>query len=68
MQVYMTPTPQFIEGVQFFKLGFAGNIGHYPLHFHICGDSKGQWVVRKNAMVWTKQVGASDSCDEYNDE
>ena len=54
--MYMTSTPQHIEGVQFQLMGQQGNIGKYPLHFHICGDTKGRSVVRRNSIVWSKQV------------
>ena len=54
--VYMTATPQFIEGVQFKLLGSQGLIGHYPIHFHVCGDAEHKSVVRKNAIVDSKQV------------
>ena len=54
--VYMTATPQFIEGVQFKLLGSQGLIGHYPIHFHVCGDAEHKSVVRKNAIVYSKQV------------
>ncbi|GJP81332.1 hypothetical protein CLOP_g11497 [Closterium sp. NIES-67] len=56
--VYMTPTPQTIEGVQFRGLGHQGTLGRYPLHFHVCGlpaDASQPHVVRKNAIVHTKQ-------------
>ncbi|CAI5461032.1 unnamed protein product [Closterium sp. Yama58-4] len=56
--VYMTRTPQAIEGVQFRGLGNQGTLGRYPLHFHVCGlplDASQPHIVRKNAIVHSKQ-------------
>ncbi|CAI5504733.1 unnamed protein product [Closterium sp. Naga37s-1] len=53
--VYMTPTAQKIVGVQFRALGNQGVLGKYPLHFHVCGQKGQNHVVRKNAIVFTKQ-------------
>ncbi|CAI5484157.1 unnamed protein product [Closterium sp. Yama58-4] len=53
--VYMTPTAQKIVGVQFRALGNQGVLGKYPLHFHVCGQKGANHVVRKNAIVFTKQ-------------
>ncbi|GJP48947.1 hypothetical protein CLOM_g8217 [Closterium sp. NIES-68] len=53
--IYMTPTPQTLEGVQFKGLGNQGNLGRYPVHFHICGQQGEAHVVRKNAIVFTRQ-------------
>ncbi|CAI5996159.1 unnamed protein product [Closterium sp. NIES-65] len=56
--VYMTRTPQTIEGVQFRGLGNQGTLGRYPLHFHVCGlpaDASQPHIVRKNAIVHSKQ-------------
>ncbi|CAI5991618.1 unnamed protein product [Closterium sp. NIES-64] len=56
--VYMTRTPQTIEGVQFRGLGNQGMLGRYPLHFHVCGlpaDASQPHIVRKNAIVHSKQ-------------
>ncbi|CAI5504729.1 unnamed protein product [Closterium sp. Naga37s-1] len=53
--VYMTPTAQEIVGVQFRALGKQGTLGKYPLHFHVCGQEGQNHVVRKNAIVFTKQ-------------
>ncbi|CAI5526563.1 unnamed protein product [Closterium sp. Naga37s-1] len=53
--VFMTKTPQFIEGVQFLGLGNQGTLGRYPLHFHICGDNNQAHVVRKNVIAASQQ-------------
>ncbi|CAI5525201.1 unnamed protein product [Closterium sp. Naga37s-1] len=53
--VFMTKTPQFIEGVQFLGLGNQGVLGRYPLHFHICGDNNQAHVVRKNVIAASQQ-------------
>ncbi|CAI5525352.1 unnamed protein product [Closterium sp. Naga37s-1] len=53
--VFMTKTPQFIEGVQFLGLGNQGTLGRYPLHFHICGDNNQAHVVRKNVIAASNQ-------------
>ncbi|CAI5467058.1 unnamed protein product [Closterium sp. Yama58-4] len=53
--VFMTKTPQFIEGVQFLGLGNQGTLGRYPLHFHICGDTNQANVVRKNVIAASNQ-------------
>ena len=54
--MFMTPTPQFIEGVQFSLLGIQGTIARYPLHFHVCGDGGHASVIRRNVIVNSKQV------------
>ena len=54
--MFMTPTPQFLEGVQFSLLGIQGTIARYPLHFHICGDGRRASVIRKNTIINSKQV------------
>ncbi|CAI5504735.1 unnamed protein product [Closterium sp. Naga37s-1] len=53
--IYMTPTKQTLEGVQFKGLGNQGTLGKYPVHFHICGQDGQGHVVRKNAIVFTRQ-------------
>ena len=53
--VYMTATPQLIEGVQFSGLGFQGVLGRYPIHFHMCASGQSH-VVRKNSIYGSKQV------------
>ncbi|GJP51855.1 hypothetical protein CLOM_g10985 [Closterium sp. NIES-68] len=53
--VFMTQTPQYIEGVQFAYMGQQGVLGRYPLHFHVCGQANQSHVVRKNAIVYSKQ-------------
>ena len=52
----MTKTPQYVEGVQFHRLGNQGVLGHYPLHFHVCRDDAYKSVVRKNVISHSKQV------------
>lgn len=53
--VFMTNTPQHIEGVQFLHMGQQGTLGRYPLHFHVCGDQTRRSVVRKNLIMNSKQ-------------
>ncbi|CAI5484159.1 unnamed protein product, partial [Closterium sp. Yama58-4] len=53
--VYMTRTPQTIHGVQFKGLGNQGSLGKYPLHFHVCGNAKRRFLVRKNVILESKQ-------------
>ena len=55
--VFMTRTPQFLEGVQFRKLGNQGVLARYPVHFHVCLDAGAGSTVRKNSIVYSKQVG-----------
>jgi hypothetical protein len=33
------PPAVTISDVRFENLGLAGNLGHYPFHFHLCGDA-----------------------------
>lgn len=57
--IFMTKfPPQFIEGVEFFKMGQQGILGRYSVHFHIMGQSP-QTVCRKNSIHQSKQVGRS---------
>lgn len=56
--VVQTAVPQFIEGVEFWQMGQQGNLGRYNIHFHVCGDTQGKSVVRKNSMHDSKQVRA----------
>lgn len=54
--VFMTNyPPQYIEGVEFFKMGQQGILGRYSLHFHILGSTPGT-VCRKNSINQSKQV------------
>ncbi|GJP61604.1 hypothetical protein CLOP_g18747 [Closterium sp. NIES-67] len=53
--VFMSRTPQFIEGVEFAQMGQQGKLGRYNIHFHVCGDDQGRSVVRKNVMHDSKQ-------------
>ncbi|CAI5972480.1 unnamed protein product [Closterium sp. NIES-65] len=56
--IFMSNTPQFIEGVEFAQMGQQGKLGRYNIHFHVCGDDAGRSVVRKNVMHDSKQVRA----------
>lgn len=53
--VFMTQQPQTVEGVEFYLMGQQGNLGRYPLHLHVCGDTQGRFLVRKNAIHSSKQ-------------
>ncbi|GJP61931.1 hypothetical protein CLOP_g19052 [Closterium sp. NIES-67] len=53
--VFMTRTPQVIEGVQFLGLGNQGVLGRYPVHFHICGNGNQAHIVRKNVIAASQQ-------------
>lgn len=53
--IFMTPTPQFVEGVQFLRMGQQGNLGRYPLHFHINGNTP-KSLCRKNTIQESNQV------------
>ncbi len=54
--IFMTNyPPQYIEGVEFFKMGQQGTLGRYPIHFHILGIVP-QTVCRKNSVHQSKQV------------
>ncbi|CAI5529275.1 unnamed protein product, partial [Closterium sp. Naga37s-1] len=53
--IFMSSTPQFIEGVEFAQMGQQGKLGRYNIHFHVCGDDGGRSVVRKNVMHDSKQ-------------
>lgn len=41
---------QHIEGVGFNNMGQAGNLGRYPVHFHMCGNNPGS-IVAKNVIT-----------------
>lgn len=49
VMIFHTASPQIIEGVEINNFGQAGNLGRYPLHFHMCGSSVGS-VVSKNLV------------------
>ena len=49
VMIFHTASPQIIEGVEINNFGQAGNLGRYPLHFHMCGSSEGS-VVSKNLV------------------
>ncbi|GAQ83731.1 hypothetical protein KFL_001590190 [Klebsormidium nitens] len=42
--VYATATPQFIEGVELAYMGQQGQLGRYPIHFHICRSHANSYV------------------------
>lgn len=54
--VFMTATPQQIEGVEFVNMGQQGTLGRYPIHFHVCADTRGRSIVRANSIHDSKQV------------
>ncbi len=39
-----------IEGASFFRMGQAGRLGRYPIHWHLAGDVNGQYV--RETSVW----------------
>lgn len=48
--VLMTPdVVQHIEGVEIRNFGQQGNLGRYPIHFHLCNNSFGS-VVKNNVV------------------
>lgn len=54
--IYMTPDPpQYIEGVEFSRLGQQGTAGRYPINLCSLG-SVPQTVIRKNFIHQSKQV------------
>jgi len=55
--IYHTPhTAQLIEGVEIINFGQQGNLGRYPLHFHMSGDVSGS-IVSKNVVHHSNQRG-----------
>jgi len=53
--VLMTPdVVQHIEGVEIRNFGQQGNLGRYPIHFHLCNNSFGS-VVKKNVVRQSNQ-------------
>ena len=48
--IFGTPTvKQHLEGVEIRNFGQQGNLGRYPVHFHICNDVFGS-IVKKNVV------------------
>lgn len=48
--VMLTPqVVQHLEGVEIRNFGQQGNLGRYPVHFHLCDDGTGS-VVKKNVV------------------
>jgi hypothetical protein len=45
---------QYIEGIEFVGFGQQGNLGRYPIHFHLCGDTPGS-IVLKNTIRQSNQ-------------
>lgn len=53
--IYGTPhIDQLLEGVEIRNFGQQGNLGRYPIHFHICQDVAGA-VVSKNVVHHSNQ-------------
>jgi len=52
---YGTPAvDQHLEGVEIRNFGQQGNLGRYPVHFHICNDGFGS-VIKKNVVRQSNQ-------------
>ena len=48
--IFFTPSvSQHLEGVEIRNFGQQGNLGRYPVHFHLCDDGVGS-IVRKNVV------------------
>ncbi|CAI5537597.1 unnamed protein product, partial [Closterium sp. Naga37s-1] len=55
--IFMSGTPQFIEGVEFAQMGQQGKLGRYNIHFHVCGDDGGAaWCGRTSCMTASSAV------------
>lgn len=54
--VHHTSSSQNIQGVEVRNFGQQGNLGRYPIHFHMCGDSN-ETVVRRNVVRNSNQRG-----------
>lgn len=53
--IYHTPgVAQRLEGVEIRDFGQQGNLGRYPIHFHMSGDVDGS-VVRNNVVANSRQ-------------
>src|SRR5687767_11331817 len=45
----MAPSKMFVEGVEFNRMGQNMTLARYPIHWHLVGDAKGQYI--KNASL-----------------
>jgi hypothetical protein len=45
----MAPSKMFVEGVEFQRMGQNLTLARYPIHWHLIGDAKGQYI--KNASI-----------------
>jgi len=53
--IYHSPSiPQKLEGVELYKMGQQGNIGRYPLHYHMSEDCEGS-LISKNLVRASNQ-------------
>ena len=59
-----------IDGVEFFRMGQAGVIGRYPVHWHMAGSVPGQYV--RHSAIWRTNLrcltihGTDDAVAEGN--
>ena len=52
--IFVTPdVVQTIQGVRFENFGQEGELGRYPIHFHVCGDTES--LVSKNVIYDSNQ-------------
>src|SRR5207249_492885 len=40
----MAPSKMFVEGVELNRMGQNMNLARYPIHWHLIGDAKGQYI------------------------
>ncbi|HLF96051.1 MAG TPA: hypothetical protein VI457_02820, partial [Methylococcaceae bacterium] len=45
----MAPSKMFVEGVEFQRMGQNLTLARYPIHWHLIGDAKGQYI--RNASI-----------------
>jgi cell migration-inducing and hyaluronan-binding protein len=45
----MSPSKMFVEGVEFQRMGQNLTLARYPIHWHLIGDAKGQYI--RNASL-----------------
>ena len=45
----MAPSKMYVEGVEFQRMGQNLTLARYPIHWHLIGDAKGQYI--KNASL-----------------
>jgi G8 domain len=45
----MAPSKMFVEGVEFQRMGQNLTLARYPIHWHLIGDAKGQYI--RNAAI-----------------